>query len=33
MDVIDASHLRPGDFMIEKRNGEWVPIQRLFNKL
>jgi hypothetical protein len=33
MDVIDASHLKPGDFMIEKRNGEWVPIQRLFNKL
>ena len=33
MDVINASHLKPADFIIEKRNGEWVPIQRLFNKL
>lgn len=33
MDVIKNSDLKPGDFMIEKRNGEWVPIQRLFNKL
>ncbi len=32
MNVIDASHLKPGDFMIEKRSGEWVPVQRLFNK-
>lgn len=33
MDVIKNSDLKPGDFLIEKRNGEWVPIQRMFNKI
>ena len=33
IDVVKQSHLKPGDFIIEKRNGEWVPIQRRFNKL
>lgn len=33
MDYVQNSQLKPGDFMIEKRKGEWVPIQRMFNKI
>lgn len=33
MDTLDSSRLHRNDFIIEKRNGEWIPIQKLFNKL